>query len=55
MIFGKENECLEFKKTRGELRDAMDDVVSILNKSGKETYLRNCCRRRRYAKWYTLE
>lgn len=37
MNFGKENECLEFKKTTGELRDAMDDVVSILNKSGKGT------------------
>ena len=49
MIFGKENECLEFKKTRGELRDAMDDVFSILNKSRKGAYLQNCCRRRRYA------
>ena len=35
MNFGKENESLEFKKTTGELRDAMDDVVSILNKIGK--------------------
>lgn len=35
MNFGKENESLEFKKTTGELRDAMDDVVSILNKVGK--------------------
>ena len=37
MNFGKENESLEFKKTTGELRDAMDDVVSILNKVGKGT------------------
>lgn len=35
MNFGKENESLEFKKTTSELRDAMDDVVSILNKVGK--------------------
>lgn len=37
MNLGKENEMLEFKKTTGELRDAMDDVASILNKSGKGT------------------
>ena len=35
MNFGKENEILEFKKITSELRDAMDDVVSILNKVGK--------------------
>lgn len=35
MNLGKENEYLEFKKTTGELQDAMDDVVSILNKVGK--------------------
>lgn len=35
MNLGKENETLEFKKTTGELRDAMDDICSILNKHGK--------------------
>ena len=28
MNFGKKNESIEFKKTTGELRDAMDDVSS---------------------------
>ena len=35
MIFGKESETLEFKKTTGELREAVISVASILNKSGK--------------------
>lgn len=35
MNMGKESEKLEFKKSTGELRDAMDDVASILNKSGE--------------------
>lgn len=37
MNFGKENESLEFKKSTGELKEAMDDVASILNKVGKGT------------------
>lgn len=32
MNLGKEKEILEFKKTTGELRDAMDDICGILNK-----------------------
>ena len=35
MIFGKESETLEFKKTTGELKEAVISVSSILNKSGK--------------------
>jgi ATP-dependent DNA helicase RecG len=35
MIFGKETETLEFKKTTGELKEAVISVASILNKSGK--------------------
>lgn len=35
MNMGKESEKIEFKKSTGELRDAMDDVASILNKSGE--------------------
>lgn len=35
MNLGKENEALEFKKSTGELRDAMDDICAILNKHGK--------------------
>jgi len=35
MIFGKETESLEFKKTTGELREAVISVASILNKNGK--------------------
>ncbi|MCL2152276.1 MAG: putative DNA binding domain-containing protein [Oscillospiraceae bacterium] len=35
MIFGKETETLEFKKTTGELKEAVISIVSILNKSGK--------------------
>lgn len=37
MNLGKKNESLEFKKTTGELRAAMDDVASILNKTGNGT------------------
>jgi len=35
MIFAKETETLEFKKTTGELKEAVISVASILNKSGK--------------------
>ena len=35
MIFGKESETLEFKKTTGELKEAVISIASILNKSGK--------------------
>ena len=35
LIFGKESETLEFKKTTGELKEAVISVASILNKSGK--------------------
>ena len=35
MIFGKESETLEFKKTTGELKEAVISVASILNKNGK--------------------
>jgi ATP-dependent DNA helicase RecG len=35
MIFGKETETLEFKRTTGELKEAVISVASILNKSGK--------------------
>ena len=35
MVFGKESETLEFKKTTGELKEAVISVASILNKSGK--------------------
>jgi len=35
MIFGKETESLEFKKTTGELKEAVISIASILNKSGK--------------------
>jgi ATP-dependent DNA helicase RecG len=34
MNLGKESETLEFKKTTGEKREAMDDIAAILNKSG---------------------
>jgi len=34
MIFGKESEILEFKKTTGELKEAVISVSSILNKHG---------------------
>ena len=35
MVIGKESETLEFKKTTGELKEAVISVASILNKSGK--------------------
>ena len=35
MIFGKESEILEFKKTTSELKEAVISVASILNKNGK--------------------
>jgi ATP-dependent DNA helicase RecG len=35
MIFGQESETLEFKKTTGELKEAVISVSSILNKHGK--------------------
>ncbi len=35
MNLGKENEILEFKKSTGELKVAMDDICAILNKHGK--------------------
>ena len=35
MIFGKENETIEFKKTTGELKEAVISIASILNKNGK--------------------
>lgn len=34
MIFGKESETLEFKKTTGEIKEAVISVASILNKNG---------------------
>lgn len=37
MNLGIENEVLEFKKSTGELRDAMDDICAILNKHGYGT------------------
>ena len=33
--FEKETETLEFKKTTGELKEAVISVASILNKNGK--------------------
>ena len=35
MIFGKETEMLEFKKTTGELKEAVISIAAILNKHGK--------------------
>jgi ATP-dependent DNA helicase RecG len=35
MKLGKETETLEFKKTTGELKEAVVSIASILNKSGK--------------------
>ena len=35
MNLGIENETLEFKKSTGELRDAMDDISAMLNKHGQ--------------------
>ena len=35
MNIGKESETLEYKKSTGEIKQAMDDICSILNKHGK--------------------
>ncbi|MDR1835456.1 MAG: ATP-binding protein, partial [Fusobacteriaceae bacterium] len=35
MIFGQESETLEFKKTTAEAKDAVIDVVAMLNKHGR--------------------
>jgi ATP-dependent DNA helicase RecG len=32
MIFGRESETIEFKKTTGELDGSLKDIVAILNK-----------------------
>ena len=37
MKIGEENEIFEFKKTTGELKDAMDDISALLNKHCKGT------------------
>ena len=37
MSFGNESEVLEFKKTTGELSEAIIDIVAMLNKHGKGT------------------
>ena len=37
MNLGKESETLEFKKTTGELKEAMISISSILNKHGVGT------------------
>ena len=37
MNLGKESETLEFKKTTGELKEAMITISSILNKHGVGT------------------
>ena len=37
MNLGIESETLEFKKSTGELRAAMDDICAMLNKHGKGT------------------
>ena len=37
MNLGKETETLEFKKTTGEMKEAMISVASILNKHGVGT------------------
>ena len=34
MNLGRENEQLEFKKTTGEIKDAVDDICAMLNKHG---------------------
>ena len=39
MNLGKESETLEFKKTTGELKEAMISISSILNKHGVELYI----------------
>jgi ATP-dependent DNA helicase RecG len=35
MIFGKESETVEFKKTTGELSDSLKDIAAILNKHNR--------------------
>jgi ATP-dependent DNA helicase RecG len=37
MNLGKESETLEFKKTTGEIKEAMVSIASILNKHGVGT------------------
>ena len=37
MNLGIETEVVEFKKSTGELKDAMDDICAILNKHGSGT------------------
>lgn len=37
MILGTETECIEFKKTTGELKEAMVSLASMLNKNGYGT------------------
>ena len=46
MNLGKESETLEFKKTTGELKEAMVSISSILNKHGVGTlyWLDRMCR-----------
>ena len=41
MNIGTEGEVLEFKKTTGEKKDAMDSICAMLNKhcKGTESYL----------------
>ena len=34
MNFGKENETIEFKKSTGELKEAMISISAMLNKHG---------------------
>jgi hypothetical protein len=34
MIFGEESETLEFKRSTGEKREAVEDIAAMLNKSG---------------------
>lgn len=35
MNLGKENETIEFKKSTGKLKEAMNDICAILNKHGE--------------------
>ena len=37
MNFGLEDETLEFKKTTGELNEALKSICAMLNKHGKGT------------------
>jgi len=34
LLYGQESESLEFKRSTGELEDALEDIVAMLNKSG---------------------